>query len=251
MRKIIILTIFSLLYLTACNNNSNTNQTNNSTCSNDTIRVGIYLYDYPMLYLSNDNISGLDYDIMNAIADEEDLKLEFIPINFSGFIPALQTNYIDIIIAGMSITEERKKFVKFSDTYLSSSQCVIINKENENIKVIDDLKGKTVGVLSGTVSDSIVSDLEDVKAQRFDIASSALLSLKVKKVDAVMLERITCEDYAEYDNTIKIVEGIEFPEIDYGIAVRKDDDMLLDKINDGLHKIINDGTHQKLIDKHL
>ena len=168
MRKIIILTIFSLLYLTACNNNSNTNQTNNSTCSNDTIRVGIYLYDYPMLYLSNDNISGLDYDIMNAIADEEDLKFKFIPINFSGFIPALQTNYIDIIIAGMSITEERKKFVKFSDTYLSSSQCVIINKENENIKVIDDLKGKTVGVLSGTVSDSIVSDLEDVKAQRFD-----------------------------------------------------------------------------------
>ena len=66
-----------------------------------------------------------------------------------------------------------------------------------------------------------------------------------------MLERITCEDYAEYDNTIKIVEGIQFPEIDYGIAVRKDDDMLLDKINDGLHKIINDGTHQKLIDKHL
>ncbi|MCZ9871507.1 transporter substrate-binding domain-containing protein [Brachyspira hyodysenteriae] len=66
-----------------------------------------------MLYVSNDNINGFDYDIINAIANEENLKLEFIPIQFSQLISALQTNYIDLIIAGMSITEREKTACKF------------------------------------------------------------------------------------------------------------------------------------------
>ena len=150
MKNIIIFIL--LIFITACNNSSNTNiseNTNetasatNNIYSDKTLKVGIYLYDYPMLYVSNDNISGFDYDIMNAIANEEKLKLEFIHIQFSELIMALQTNYIDIIIAGMSITEERKQLVSFSDKYYSSGQSIIVNKENEEIKIIDDLSGKT------------------------------------------------------------------------------------------------------------
>ena len=81
---------------------------------------------------------------------EENFKLEFIPIQFSKLIPSLNTNYIDIIIAGMSITEDRKQLVNFSDKYCSSGQGIILNKENDEIKVNDDLIGKTVGVIKGT-----------------------------------------------------------------------------------------------------
>ena len=130
---------------------------------------------------------------MNAIANEEKLKLEFIHIQFSELIMALQTNYIDIIIAGMSITEERKQLVSFSDKYYSSGQSIIVNKENEEIKIIDDLSGKTVGVIKDTISDTIISKMNGVQVKRFNIAGSALLALKVEKIDAVMLDTITCK----------------------------------------------------------
>ncbi|TVL79705.1 amino acid ABC transporter substrate-binding protein [Brachyspira hyodysenteriae] len=258
MKNIIIFIL--LIFITACNNSSNTNiskNTNetdsitNNIYSNKTLRVGIYLYDYPMLYVSNDNINGFDYDIINSIANEENLKLEFVPIQFSELIPALQTNYIDLIIAGMSITEERKQLVNFSDKYCSSGQGIILNKENDEIKVNDDLIGKTVGVIKGTISDNIISEVEGVNVERFDVASSALLSLKVNKIDAVMLDTITCEDYVKFDNTIKLAENISFKLMDYAIAVRKDDDILLQTINRGLHAIMSNGVYQKLVDKHL
>ena len=188
---------------------------------------------------------------MNAIANEEKLKLEFIHIQFSELIMALQTNYIDIIIAGMSITEERKQLVSFSDKYYSSGQSIIVNKENEEIKIIDDLSGKTVGVIKGTISDSIISKVDGVNVQRFAVASSALLSLKINKIDAVMLDTITCEDYVKFDDTIKLAENISFQLLDYAIAVRKDDDVLLQTINRGLHTIMSNGVYQKLVDKHL
>lgn len=258
MKNIIIFIL--LIFITSCNNSSsaniseNTNETSsvtNNIYSNKTLRVGIYLYDYPMLYISNDNINGFDYDIINSIANEENLKLEFVPIQFSELIPALQTNYIYLIIAGMNITEERKQLVNFSDKYCSSGQGIILNKENDEIKVNDDLIGKTVGVIKGTISDNIISEVEGVNIERFDVASSALLSLKVNKIDAVMLDTITCEDYVKFDNTIKLAENISFQLMDYAIAVRKNDDVLLKTINRGLHTIMSNGTYQKLVDKHL
>ena len=188
---------------------------------------------------------------MNAIANEEKLKLEFIHIQFSELIMALQTNYIDIIIAGMSITEERKQLVSFSDKYCSSGQSIIVNKENEEIKIIDDLSGKTVGVIKDTISDTIISKMNGVQVKRFNIAGSALLALKVEKIDAVMLDTITCEDYVKFDDTIKLAENISFQLLDYAIAVRKDDDVLLQTINRGLHTIMSNGVYQKLVDKHL
>ena len=258
MKKIIIFIL--LIFIIACNNSSNTNiseNTNetksitNNIYSNKTLKVGIYLYDYPMLYVSNDNINGFDYDIINSIAKEENLKLEFVPIQFSELISALQTNYIDIIIAGMSVTEERKQLVNFSDKYCSSGQGIILNKENDEIKVNNDLVGKTVGVIKGTISDSIISKVDGVNVQRFAVASSALLSLKINKIDAVMLDTITCEDYVKFDDTIKLAENISFQLLDYAIAVRKDDDVLLQTINRGLHTIMSNGVYQKLVDKHL
>ena len=254
MKKFII--FISLIFITACNNPSNTNisgNTNgtNNIYSNKTVKVGIYLYDYPMLYVSNDSINGFDYEIMNAIANEEKLNLKFIPVQFSKLIPALQTNYIDIIIAGMSVTEERKQLVNFSDKYYSSGQGIIINKENNKIKVIDDLKGKTVGVIKDTISDTIISKINGVGVKRFDIAGSALLSLKRNKIDAIMIDKLTCINYIQYDKDLTIVQTIEYPEIGYGIAVRKDDYTLLHKVNSGLQEIMTNGTYQKLVDKYL
>ena len=258
MKNIIIFIL--LIFITACNNSSNTNiseNTNetasatNNIYSNKTLKVGIYVYDYPMIYLSNNNLSGFDYDIMNEIAKLENLKLEYMQTQFSELIPSLQNNIIDIAIAGISITEERKKLVSFSDKYYSSSQSIIILKDNNDIKVFDDLLGKSVGVIKDTISDTIISASNNINVVRFDIAGSALLALKLGNTDAVMIDRVTCNNYIKYDNDIKIVEDIIFPELDYGIAVRKDDNVLLKKINNALHTIMSNGVYEKLINKHL
>ena len=258
MKKIIIFIL--LIFIIACNNSLNTNisentnetaSTTNNIYYNKTLKVGIYLYDYPMIYLSNNNLSGFDYDIMNEIAKLENLKLEYMQTQFSELIPSLQNNIIDIAIAGISITEERKKLVSFSDKYYSSSQSIIILKDNNDIKVFDDLLGKSVGVIKDTISDTIISASNNINVVRFDIAGSTLLALKLGNTDAVMIDRVTCNNYIKYDNDIKIVEDIIFPELDYGIAVRKDDNVLLKKINNALHTIMSNGVYEKLINKHL
>ncbi len=78
-----------------------------------------------------------------------------------------------------------------------------------------------------------------------------MLSLKLENTDAAMLDRVTCNNYIKYDNDIKIAEDIIFPELDYGIAVRKDDNVLLKKINRGLNTIMTNGVYETLINKHL
>lgn len=257
MKKIIIFVSFALFVLisfSVCRNNSSNNSNKeiyNNYSNKTAVRVGIYVYDYPMIYLSNNNLSGLDYDIMNEIAKLENLKLEYMQTQFSELIPSLQNNIIDIAIAGISITEDRKKLVSFSDKYYSSSQSIIILKDNNDIKVFDDLLGKSVGVIKDTISDTIISASNNINVVRFDIAGSALLSLKLGNTDAVMIDRVTCNNYIKYDNDIKIAEDIIFPELDYGIAVRKDDNVLLKKINNALHTIMSNGVYEKLVNKHL
>lgn len=260
MKKIIIFILFSLISFTACSNNSNANneedtitneiQIDNNNYSNETLKVGIYIYDYPVLHLTN--AGGFDYDLMHEIADASDFEIQFVPMQFSDLIPSLLRDDIDIIIAAMAITEDRKKIVNFSDRYLTAGQSIAVTKENTNITTTNDLVGKTVGVIKDTVSDMILSKMEGIRQiKRFEIAGSAFISLKVESIDAVLIDKLTGINYIRYDNDLQIVDTIEYPEIGYGIAVRKEDNILLDKINSGLKKIKANGTYQKIVDKYL
>ena len=259
MKKIIIFILFSLINFTACSNYSNTNNLENtatneteSNYSNEALMVGIYIYDYPMLHLTNEDAGGFDYDLMQKIADVSDFKIKFVPMQFADLISALNKKRIDIIIAAMTITEERKEIVNFSDSYLTAGQSIVVNKENTNIMTINDLIGKTIGAIKNTVSDVTASKIEGIhEVKTFDIAGSAFLSLKTGKIDAMVVDKLTCINYLQYDKDLKIVETIEFPGMGYGIAVRKEDTILLNKINRGLQEIMTNGTYQKLVDKYL
>lgn len=229
-----------------------TNGIKNNNYSNETLKVGIYIYDYPMVHLSNENSGGFDYDLMHKIADASDFEIKFVPMQFSDLIPSLRQNDIDVIIAAMSITEERKKLVNFSDRYLTAGQSIVVSKENTDIMTTNDLVGKSVGVIKDTVSDIIISKAKGIRqVKRFDIAGSAFLSLKTERVDAIMIDKLTGINYLQYDKDLRVVETIEYPEIGYGIAVRKDDYTLLNKVNSGLKEIMTNGVYQELVDKYL
>ncbi|WP_028329135.1 transporter substrate-binding domain-containing protein [Brachyspira alvinipulli] len=257
MKKKIFIILIAMLYLIACKNNNNQNNNKEyivpkDTVTNEVVKVGIYVYDSPFVYLDNDNISGFDYDLINEIAKVFDLKLEFVQMKFDKLIPSLQIGEVDCIVAGLSVTEERKKLVSFSTKYYQSAKSVLINKKDDgNIKTTNDLIGKTIGVIRGTVGDITASKMNGVNVKRYNSSASTLLSLKIGVIDAIMFDKVTCEYYTQYDQDVKIVEGIEFSEDDYAIAVRKDDDELLQKINVGLYTIMNNGVYDELVEKYL
>lgn len=253
MKKIILIISMILSLLISCKDSSeNKNisvQQNIST--NHPINVGIYVYDYPFSYLSNGNIGGFDYDLMNEISKISGSNINFIPMRFEELIPALESKKIDIIVAGMTVTEERKEYLNFSDKYYTSSQAVLVRMDDESIQTEGDLIGKKVGVIRDTVADTMISSKEGIDIERFDTGSSIILSLKVGNVDAAIFDRATCEHYISYDKSIKLAENIKYPEEDYAIAFRKDEDILLNEVNKALSQIMTNGSYNKLVEKHL
>ncbi|MBW5410696.1 basic amino acid ABC transporter substrate-binding protein [Brachyspira hampsonii] len=246
MKKILILLmVISSIIIMSCGG-SKTSETENKQ-----IYVGIDVDFPPFGYLNSDGqIGGFDYDIMSEIAKLSGLNVEFTHMQFNGLLPALQTKKIDAIIAAMTVTEERKLSVNFSEPYYVSSQVMLVHKDDDTIKTFDDLVGKNIGVVIGTTGDTIMTEKAGVNNEKFDTGAAAVLALKEKKISAVVFDKEPCKNFAKYNEDIKLIESDAVKE-DYAIAVRKDDTALLEKINAGLSQIMTNGTYEKLIEKNF
>lgn len=251
MKKItaIFMIIFSLILSLSCNNKGNSSESVENT-EDKIIYVGIDAAFPPFGYLDNGNIAGFDYDIMSEIAKLTDMKEEFNQMQFAGLLPALQTKKIDVIIAGMTVTEERKEFVNFSETYYVSSQVILVHRDDNTINNFDNLEGKNVGTVIGTTGDVIMTENEKVNTKKFDTGAQAVLSLKEKKIDAIVFDKEPCKNFAKYNEEIKLIDSDSVHE-DYAIAVRKEDTSLLENINRGISIIMTNGTYESLIEKNF
>ncbi|TVL84083.1 transporter substrate-binding domain-containing protein [Brachyspira hyodysenteriae] len=251
MKKIILIILMILSLLISCKKTSENTPIKNEISTNQYVNVGIYVYDYPFGYLSNGNIGGFDYDLMNEISKISGSNINFIPMRFEELMPALESKKIDAIIAGMTVTDERKQYLNFSDKYYTSSQAVLVKTDNESIQTEEDLIGKKVGVIKGTVADTMISAKEGIDIERFDTGSSTILSLKVGNVDAAIFDKATCDHFVMYDKSIKLADQIKYPEEDYAIAFRKEENIFLNEVNKALSQIMTNGLYNKLIEKHL
>ena len=250
MKKIIVIftVIFSLML--SCSNNNENSSESLENAEDRIVYVGIDAAFPPFGYLEDGNIAGFDYDIMSEIAKLTGIKVEFNQMQFSGLLPALQTKKIDAIIAGMTVTEERKQFVNFSKTYYVSSQVILVHRDDNSIKNFDNLVGKNVGTVIGTTGDTIMTENERVNTKKFDTGAQAVLSLKEKKIDAIVFDKEPCKNFAKYNSEIKLIESDAVQE-DYAIAVRKEDTSLLENINKGISIIMTNGTYERLIEKNF
>ena len=247
MKKILILImIISSMLFVSCGNSSKTSETENKK-----IYVGIDVDFPPFGYLdSNGKIGGFDYDIMSEVAKLSGLNVEFTHMQFNGLLPALQARKLDVIIASMTVTEERKQFVNFSEPYYVSSQVMLVHKDDNTINTFDDLVGKNIGVVIGTTGDTIMSEKDGINNEKFDTGAAAVLALKEKKISAVVFDKEPCKNFAKYNDDIKLVES-DAVEENYAIALRKEDTEFLEKINSGLSQIMTNGTYEKLIEKNF
>ena len=214
------------------------------------IYVGTNAEFEPFEYRDGDKIIGFDIDLLNEISKIMGFQFEIVDMQFDGLLPALESKKIDIIIAGMTATEERKQFVNFSDPYYNSKQSIVVQANNTDITSFDNFTGKKVGVVLGYTGDILVSELPNVEVQKFNTTSETVLALKAQKVDAVVLDYEPAKNYVAQNTELKLVETDAATE-EYSIAMRKDDTEFLAKVNEALKTIKENGTYDALISKYF
>ncbi len=191
--------------------------------------------------------TGFDMELIRAIGKQMGYKVEILNMGFDALIPALNAANIDVAIAGMSITEDRKKAVTFSEPYYTSGLIVMVNKDNNEVKSIDDLKGKKIAVQIGTTGEGKARSVADAKVSAFNTNTEAAIELKNKGVDAVINDSPVVGYYLAQGGAkdAKTVGSVMEAE-DYGIAVKKGNDKLAADINKALAELKKNGEYDKI-----
>ncbi len=202
----------------------------------------------------NKNVVGYAIDYINAVAKAAGIEIEVRNTAWDGIFAALGSNQCDIIASSVTITEDRKKVMAFTDPYHVNYQALVV-REDSDINSFKDLTGKTAGGQIGTTGMLFLPDLnKDATAKTYDEVGLAMEDLKNGRIDAVVCDDLVAYNYAEkskdYAGQLKIVEKSDFSE-DFGFALRKDDAELLAKLNEGIKKVKEDGTQNALIEKWL
>mgnify|MGYP002534772337 CR=1 FL=1 len=203
----------------------------------------------PYEFHDGDKIVGIDAEIAQAIADELGMELEIEDIAFDSIIPEIVSGKADMALAGMTVTEDRKASVDFSDTYAHATQVVIV-KEDSDIASPDDLEGKKIGVQLGTTGDIYAGDIKDATVERYNKGFEAVQALTQDKIDAVVIDGEPAKVFVKENEGLKMLDEA-FTEEDYAIAVAKGNDELLDKINTALGELKDSGELDKIVDKYI
>ena len=199
---------------------------------------------------SDDQIVGIDAEIAAAIADKLGYTLEIEDIAFDSVIPEVTSGKADFGMAGMTITEERKKSVNFSDSYATAVQVVIV-PEDSDITSIDDLSGKIIGVQSGTTGDLYATDdFGDENVERYNKGMEAVQALSQGKIDAVIIDNEPAKVFVQETEGLKILDSA-YAEEQYAIAIALDNTELLSEVNAALAELKADGTIDSIVSKYI
>ncbi|MGG1398897.1 ABC transporter substrate-binding protein [Bacillus salipaludis] len=244
--------IFTLVIMAACGKSNNEGADKESGKANKVLTMATSADFAP--FESRDtagNPQGFDIDLANMIAKELGYKLEIKDMKFDGLIGALQANRADMVLAGMSATEKRKKNVDFSTEYNRSGE-MFITLKGSNIKTVDDLKGNTVGVQLGTIQEEGAKALQ--KKVKFDVkpldnATTLIQELLSKRIQVAYMDKSVATGYIKKQN----LAGFDDPTSSSpGMAVAfPKGSKLVGDVNGVLKKLEDNGKLQELKDKWL
>ncbi len=246
---------FCAMLLGACGGESSTNE--GANVSKDGEKKVIEMAtsaDFPP-FESRDvegNFEGFDIDLANYIADELGYELKIQDMKFDGLIGALQTERIDMVLSGMSATDKRKENVDFSTEYNHSGEMFITLKDSD-IKTIEDLKGKSLGVQLGTIQEDgakkIQKETVDFEMKAVDNSNVLIQELLSKKIDVAYMDKAVAQGYIEeqglagFDDPTSSSPGM-------AVAFPKGSE-LVDQVNEVLKEAEESGKLQELKDKWL
>lgn len=189
---------------------------------------------------------GFDVDLIYEIAKVENLEVDFRSMPFDGLIAGLVANQIDVAISSMSITDKRKESIDFSTPYYKSGLIVAVQSKNDTVKSIDDLKGKTIAVQSGTTGEAEAKKIEGATVRSFTNSDQTFMELKNGGATAVINDYPVTAYFIKQGNPDVKMVGERLSSEDYGIALPKGKTDLLNKINHGLKELKNNGKYKEL-----
>jgi polar amino acid transport system substrate-binding protein len=200
-------------------------------------------------------IVGFDIDVVTAVAKKAGIEVKFTNTPWEGIFNTLAQGDRDFLVSAITITDERKQTMDFSNPYFDAQQLIAV-KANSKIAKFDDLKKLKVGVQTGTTGDEVVTKLQgksSANIKRFESTPLALKELEAGGVDAVVADNGVIINYVanNSDNKFKTVSDKSFANEQYGLAVKKGNAELQDKLNKGLADIKADGTYAQIYAKYF
>lgn len=203
----------------------------------------------PYEYYEGEDVVGIDIDMAAAVAEELGMELKVEDMAFDSIIPAVESGKADVGVAGMTVTEDRLQNVNFSDTYAKATQVIIVT-EDSKIAGPDDLTGKKIGVQLGTTGDIYACDIEDATVEQYNKGFEAVQALTQGKIDAVVIDGQPALEFVEQVEGLKILDEA-FTEEEYAIAIAKDNEELLGKVNEALASLKDSGKLDEIIAKYI
>ncbi len=245
----ILTTIIAVSSLVGCGSAANTTA---NTGSNALV-VGTNAAFPPFEYVGDDgNPDGFDVALIKAIGDKIGMDVQIQDMEFDSLVTSIGSK-IDVAIAGMTVTDERKKMVDFSDSYYEAVQNVLV-PQGSTIASADDLKGLKIGVQLGTTGEFIADEIEGASISAYNKAVDAVNDLINGRVDCVIVDKNPAEVFvAQYSDKLTVLEGSQFgfEAEHYAIALPKGNTELAGKINSALKELKEDGTYDALIKKYI
>ena len=192
---------------------------------------------------------GIDIETAQAIADKLGLELQIDDMDFDAALLSVQQGKADIVMAGVTVTDERKAVMDFSDSYATGIQSIIV-PEGSDIASPDDLAGKKIGTQRGTTGYIYCTDdFGEDAVVAYDSGLTAVQALNNGQVDAVVIDNAPAKEYVAANPGLKVLET-SYAEEDYAIGMAKGSS-LEDVVNAALEELKADGTLQAIVDKYI
>lgn len=226
-----------------------------------TVRIGTEGAYPPFNMVENGEIKGFDVDIAKALCEKMKVTCTFVAQDWDGIIPALLAGKYDAIAASMSITEERKKQIAFSNKYYQTPASFVVRKDSKITETSPaDLKGKVLGAQSSTIHSNYLEDVygkAGAEVKLYPTIDDTHLDLANGRIDALLSDKVVeLEWLGTKDGACCKVTGAEYKDPKYfgegvGVGIRKDDPELVAMFNKAIAEILADGTYKKINEKYF
>lgn len=244
--SIAMLAVMTATMFTACGSAKQTGMTVND----GVLTMATNAYFPPYEYYEGDEVVGIDAEIAGAVAEKLGLELKIEDMEFDSIITAVQTGKADMGLAGITVTDERKESVNFSDSYATGIQVIIV-PEGSDIVGVDDLADRKIGVQLATTGDIYAKDdFGEDHVEEYNKGADAVMALVQGKVDAVIIDNEPAKNFVAANDGLVILDT-EYVTEDYAAALNKENTELLDAVNGALSELKADGTLQQIIDKYI
>ncbi|WP_149095080.1 ABC transporter substrate-binding protein/permease [Paenibacillus terrae] len=203
-------------------------------------------YEFHKVINGKDTIVGFDVDIGNEIAKDLGAELVIEDMSFDSLLPALQSGRVDLVLSGMTPTDERRKSIDFSDVYYHSKQVIMVRPEDKDkYPTMAALKGEKIGAQKGSIQEEIAQKVPNVSVTSLDKISDLVLQLRTQRINAVVIEDTVAKGYT-LDGTVTLAKAVpEEAGAETAVGIRKGNTELLASVNKTLARLKADGSIEK------